>query len=535
MTQPPTDTGANALVEVFDKANISGWVEVPHGAQPPMVSLFVDALQVDSTFAVDAGERHASGDVRVFRFPLEDLWDFVGPGNRISVRLGTRRLPIAGHGMYGVPDEAGASSVEELRRRLDTGEVFSRSGALQLSKSLDVDWQAAVLKLYARLRAELQQAVGADAFFMYGTLLGAIRENGFIGHDLDFDSAFVSTHHDAAAAARDLQKTAFALIDGGYAVRAGATSLQIADPAEPGVRINLFHLYFDESGALQFPHGIAGTGTLTESDWAGVREVEFAGAAGLVPAEAEAVLEHVYGAGWRAPNPGFSWARDRTSQATDGFLPPAVVEEIYWADFYARTVYTSGSTFFELVDARDDLPATVVDIGCGDGRDSYAFAGAGRAKVTGLDRSHVGVRQATKKAEQMGFGGRLSFSACDVGDAAKLRATLQAARNGDEPMAFYARFFLHSIPEEVQRTLMGVVSECARPGDYFAAEFRTDKDEAIEKVHGNHYRRFQNGPAFGRSLRETYGFSPLIEQEGNGFSPYKGEDPQLYRVIARRG
>jgi hypothetical protein len=26
----------------------------------------------------------------------------------------------------------------------------------------------------------------------------------------------------------------------------------------------------------------------------------------------------------------------------------------------------------------------------------------------------------------------------------------------------------------------------------------------------------------------------LVEQEGNGFSPYKGEDPHLYRIIARR-
>jgi SAM-dependent methyltransferase len=177
----------------------------------------------------------------------------------------------------------------------------------------------------------------------------------------------------------------------------------------------------------------------------------------------------------------------------------------------------------------------VVDIGCGDGRDSYAFAGAGRSKVTGLDRSHVGVRQAAKKAEQLGYGDTLTFTACDVGNADKLRATLESARDGDEPMLFYARFFLHSIPEDVQRTLMTVVAECARPGDHFAAEFRTDRDEASAKVHGNHYRRFQNGPAFGRSLRETYGFTPLLEQEGNGFSPYQGEDPQLYRVIARRG
>ena len=300
------------------------------------------------------------------------------------------------------------------------------------------------------------------------------------------------------------------------------------------MRVNLFHLYFDESGELRFPFGVAGGGRLDLASWAGVHDTDFCGEQVPVPVAAEAFLEHVYGADWRVPNPGFSWSHDGVVRAGDAALPPAFVEEIYWADFYARTVYTNGSTFFELVNARADLPDTVVDIGCGDGRDSYAFANAGRTKVTGLDRSHVGVRQASRKAEQLGLGDRLSFAACDVGNADRLRATLQGARTGHEPMTFYARFFLHSIPEDVQRTLMGVIAECARPGDYFAAEFRTDRDEAIQKVHGNHYRRFQNGPAFGRTLRETHGFVPLLEQEGNGFSPYKGEDPQLYRVLGRR-
>jgi SAM-dependent methyltransferase len=529
-----TPDGSHAVVEVLDHGTITGWVDVAPGAEPPTVELFVDDLQVDSTLAVDAGERHSIGEVRVFRFVLADLWDFVGPGNRLSVQVAGRTLPIAGHGMFSVPDSAGEHSLDELRRRIAAGEMFSRAGVLQLPKALDTEWQAAVLALYGRVRESVRTVAGHDAFFVYGTLLGAIREAGFIGTDFDFDVAFVSAHHDAAAAARDLRDLAFALIDAGYAVRATTTSLQVAEAQRPDVHVDVFHLYFGEDGVLRFPFGVAGTGALNESGWQGVQEIDFGDARVLVPSDSEAMLEHIYGADWRTPNPGFRWSRDRRTQASDAFLPAAVVEEIYWADFYARTIYTSGSTFFELVNGRADLPTTVVDIGCGDGRDSYAFAAAGRAKVTGLDRSHVGVRQATKKAEQMGFAGRLAFSACDVGDAEKLRATLRAARNGDEPMAFYARFFLHSIPEDIQRVLMGVVADCARPGDYFAAEFRTDKDEAIQKVHGNHYRRFQNGPAFGRSLRETYGFTALLEQEGNGFSPYKGEDPQLYRVIARR-
>jgi hypothetical protein len=524
-------TVSSGTVEQFDSTQVVGWVESAAGADPVRVSLWADDVQVDGTYAVDPAHRHGDGDVRTFRFALADLWHFVGPQNRLTVRTGDNALPIAGHGTYVAPESAGEQRLDELSARLGAGEVFSRDGVLQLSKRLDTEWQTAALTLYGRLRELVHERFGFDLFLAYGTLLGAVREDGFIGNDLDFDGAFVSGAADGPGAARDLQQVAFALIDAGFAVRASATWLRVWHPEQEAVRFNLFHLYVDAEGTVRFPFGIAGTSEL--DGWPGTKEVDFGGARVLVPTDADAVLEHLYGAGWRSPNPGFSWARDTTSAATEAALPAAVIEEIYWADFYARTEYTSGSTFFELVNARPDLPDTVVDIGCGDGRDSFAFAAAGRT-ATGMDRSHVGVRHASRKADEMGFADRLSFTACDVGDAERLRTVLTAARRDDAPMVFYARFFLHSIPEDVQRTLMTTIEECAHPGDYFAAEFRTDKDEAIVKVHGNHYRRFQNGPAFGRSLRDTYGFTPLLEQEGNGFSPYKGEDPQLYRVIARR-
>jgi hypothetical protein len=176
----------------------------------------------------------------------------------------------------------------------------------------------------------------------------------------------------------------------------------------------------------------------------------------------------------------------------------------------------------------------VVDIGCGDGRDSYAFARDGRA-VVGLDRAAIGVAHAARKAEALGHASA-RFVACDVGDADQLGSVLRQVRadHPGQPVLFYTRFFLHAITEPVQGTLLSVVDEVAADGDVFAAEFRTDRDERAEKVHGRHYRRFQNGPAFGDTLQERHRFAVRIEQEGNGFSPYRGEDPQLYRVIAVR-
>jgi ubiquinone/menaquinone biosynthesis C-methylase UbiE len=219
---------------------------------------------------------------------------------------------------------------------------------------------------------------------------------------------------------------------------------------------------------------------------------------------------------------------------TTDILSPAVIEEVYWAQFYTRNTYASGSTFQSLVQSWADLPQVIVDIGCGDGRDTCAFAAAGRHKVTGIDRSHVAIRAARLRAGLNSHSDALSFLVCDVGDPVRVRAALRSARDDSASMVFYLRFFLHSVTQEVQNVLMSAITDCSRPGDCLAAEFRTDKDAVNHKVHGNHYRRFQNGPAFGRMLRNVHGFVPLLEQEGTGFSPYGNEDPHLYRVIARR-
>jgi len=574
---PAAPVRIDGIVEQFSRRLVVGWLSLPADHPPVKVTLHLGKLQVAATYATPgasmsgagsvlrqvqrggapaaaaqpglptvhkwqlpnipgpADDRRNSGrQVRTFSFRVREIWPYVRRKTRITVRVDGQPLPIYGHGMFLNPPHKGKKTLAELREKLDQGYLFSQYGRLQLSKKLDTEWQAQVMDLYERCRRLLQESFGHDLFFIYGTLLGAVREGGYIGHDVDFDAAYVSRHTNGRDAAKELHDIGLRLIEAGLDVRLVTTALHIHDPEHPDAGIDIFHLYFDDAGELQFPFGVAGTSVVRRQDWRGTQELEFSGGTGLAPANAEQVVEQIYGADWRQPKPGFNWNLDRTRAAKAGNASTELQSEVYWANFYARNEYASGSTFYEFVNKRPGTPSWVIDIGCGDGRDARAFGAAGRT-VLGLDQSHMGVEHARGQAARAGLEDRVSFEVCDVSEAEHLRSVLaERLAKADGPVLFYLRFFLHSIPEDVQETLMSVIAEQAREGDVLAAEFRTEKDAEKTKVHGKHYRRFQSGDLFGKRLREDFGFEPEHEEEGTGLSPYQGEDPVLYRVVARR-
>ena len=215
--------------------------------------------------------------IRSFSFQLRGLWRYCDRRSRLSVRVEGRRLPIAGHGMFLRPMRSGKESFETLRALFDAGHVLSQMGDVQLSKQLDVDWQRAVMALYSKVSEVLAEHHGYQAFAIYGTLLGAVREQGYIGHDVDFDVAYMSSLHEPRAVTAEFERVAMTLIKAGLEVDAKLSALHINDPKDPSTKIDLFHLYFDADGRVRFPFGVAGHTTVTEDDWSGIREIEFPG------------------------------------------------------------------------------------------------------------------------------------------------------------------------------------------------------------------------------------------------------------------
>ncbi len=145
------------------------------------------------------------------------------------------------------------------------------------------------------------------------------------------------------------------------------------------------------------------------------------------PISAEQLVEHIYGSSWRVPNPGFNWDLARIVENEQDWVPAQFAADVHWANLYTHHGFTEASSFSEFVLSHSEMPAAVLDIGCGDGRDSHAFARGGR-RVAGLDRSQIGVERAAVAAANTGLDADTAFVVGDVGDIACMLETIRQAR-----------------------------------------------------------------------------------------------------------
>ena len=332
----PAAAAPTGVVETFTEREVVGWVAAPRKAFPVKVSLCVNGFPVQSTWADNPTDRMARGQVRGFHFEISELWQFTKLSDRLTVRVGGRPLPIAGQGVFRRPASNGVMSLDALKERLAQGYVFSHAGGLQLAKSLDTEWQASVIRMYHDVSRIVSERFGYDAFVVYGSLLGQVREGGFIGHDNDFDAAYVSDKTDGPSSAAEMKEVALALVDAGYDVKLMRTAIHVFDRERPKIRLDLFHVFFDQDDEIVFPFGVAGTATVTRADWTVLVEADMAGHLVRVPGCAEKVVELLYGPNWRVPIAGFHWEWARLRWDPSAFASEADRDEVARASEAAR-------------------------------------------------------------------------------------------------------------------------------------------------------------------------------------------------------
>ncbi|MCY3818986.1 MAG: LicD family protein [Gammaproteobacteria bacterium] len=379
-------------------------------------------------------------------------------------------------------------------------------------------------------------------FICYGTLLGCIRNNDFIPHDDDVDVCFLADGQGLGAAAKELRRVIKTLTDIGEQVQFDS-SAQFHWGLQ-GTSLDVFMAWMEGDSLYMYNAG----GTFSRNRIHPLVEREFKGRQVWVPNDSEALLELIYGPGWRVPDPSFQWRVTPEVRAKMNELNAIPVgdesthNEIkdYWARFYAYAHTTLPSPFAAAVAIELTEPGHVVDLGCGNGRDSFFFAELGH-RVVGLDVSGkaIGDNQARVLEKNVDD---IEFNQVDVGAPHTLvdflnrmeEAAIQAGDERRNQVAIYARFFFHAVSEEEEDLVLGALSQSLRSGARCFFEFRTENDAKGYKRFGSHYRRFINIDRFVEKATTGRPFECFYQVEGRGMAKYFEEDPFVGRVFLRR-
>ena len=208
----------------------------------------------------------------------------------------------------------------------------------------------------------------------------------------------------------------------------------------------------------------------------------------------------------------------------------------YWNQFYAgeHPEIEQPSSFARSCLGRLPQRGTILEIGCGNGRDALFFAANG-LRVLACDPSSVAIdRLSDRAARDNGLPVMPRFFTSSI-------STLPARL--DEPVdAVYLRFVLHAVPrDEASRAIRwardhlaadGVVLAEARSvlGDLYGVGTPLG-DDAFEQ--DGHYRRFIRSEELVAELRDS-GFVIDDLVESDGLAALGADDPVVIRVVARR-
>lgn len=379
----------------------------------------------------------------------------------------------------------------------------------------------------------LRERCGLPAYISYGTLLGAVRDGALIGHDTDMDAAYLSAHEHPVDVIRESFRIQRALQQHGWRVgrtSAGFIQVFLKGPDGSTRSLDIFtcfsadgHLY--QTSQVRVP--------LARSVIEPLGSVTLHGREFPAPADPEALLEAMYGAGWRVPDPAFHFetpteARRRFGGWFEGYR----VNRRPWEDFHRRaaapTASEEPSTFARWVTERAPASTSVVDIGCGHGQDALWFARNGH-QVLGLDYAGAALGRA-RSAGRSGDS-TVTFRAFNLYDLRQVLATGTRLARAGEPHVLYARFLVEALKDEGRENLWRLAKLALRGGGALYLEFRTGKDRATRES-GGPPRNFTRPDTVADEIR-SHGGRIEHRAEGRGLDAYEGTDPHLCRLVAR--
>jgi SAM-dependent methyltransferase len=203
----------------------------------------------------------------------------------------------------------------------------------------------------------------------------------------------------------------------------------------------------------------------------------------------------------------------------------------YWNYFYSSGIGLRHPSPFAqwALPLLKESALPVIDVGCGNGRDTLYFADSGIHAI-GLDQSLAAINRAREQIAESSVN--CSFHCSGIED-------LESLVCADSGYVLYSRFLLHALSDEEEESLFSLVRDSNRCR-VFLLEARTVRDDIKEQgvhVKGDvyrfdHHRRFIRPSSLLLRLEEV--FERVELKVATGLAVNGSEDPSVVRVSAWR-
>lgn len=223
---------------------------------------------------------------------------------------------------------------------------------------------------------------------------------------------------------------------------------------------------------------------------------------------------------------------------------PCIDINHYWTNYYstsAKNVPLSPSNFarfvaqyFEL-DKMKSSEMSLIDVGCGTGRDSLFFATFAPAlNVIGVDpaKGDGDSREASGITRQNNISPSYTHLCKGCLEIKEYFANFDI---------IYMRFFLHAIDVCTQKSLLHDIEKYLKPGAFICIEARSLQDDmhaqgiklSDTESFTDHYRRFADYEDLCRDI-EKKGFEISYRVHEKGLAKFADQDPYVIRIIANK-
>lgn len=205
----------------------------------------------------------------------------------------------------------------------------------------------------------------------------------------------------------------------------------------------------------------------------------------------------------------------------------------YWNKFYeSKPDIEMPSLFAKSVIGMVEKNRNLLELGCGNGRDSFYFAQNG-LNVTAIDASDAVIQKLQEKCIYR------EGDICFICDDFVCSPTIFVGQFD----YCYSRFSLHAINAEQESELIENVYGALKEGGKIFIEARSVNDDIYglgEKISENtyiydgHFRRFIVKDELENKLKKA-GFHISYSEEQRGFAPFGESDPPIIRIVADKG